>query len=276
MEGSRLKRTIVIVSTILLIAIMGITMGGRQNITLLESFAGRVITPIQKGFYAIGNGISSKVAPIVNVWEIKEINEALVAENEQLKKELIEKTLTKLELEELDHLKEALNYTNKMAIDNYISCDVVAKDQGNWFNLFTVDAGKNQGVTKNSAVINGSGLVGLVYEVGDNWSKVVSVIDNKASVGFQTLDHTYNYVGQLNGSVDFDLTGYLFDPTANIEKDITLITSGLGVYPKGILIGKISEVTVDKNELLTGIVVEPFVDFKQIDKVMIIPYEELD
>ncbi len=276
MEGSRVKRAMIIVSTILLIAIMGITMGGRQNITLLENFAGRVITPIQKGFYAIGNGISSKVAPIINVWEIKEINESLVVENEQLKKELIDKTLTKLELEELEYLKEALKYTNKMNVKKYVSCDVVAKDQGNWFNLFTVDAGTNQGVTKNSAVINGSGLVGLVYEVGDNWSKVVSVIDNKASVGFQTLDHTYSYVGQLNGSVDFNLTGYLFDPTADIQEGVTLITSGLGIYPKGILIGKISEVIIDKNELLTGIIVEPFVDFKQIDKVMIIPYEELD
>jgi len=251
-------------------------MGGRQNITLLENLAGRIVTPIQKGFYAIGNGVSSKVAPIINVWEIKEINESLVAENERLKKDLIDKTLTKLELEELDHLKEALNYTNKMAIADYISCDVVAKDQGNWFNLFTVDAGKNQGVTKNSAVINGSGLVGLVYEVGDNWAKVVSVIDNKASVGFQTLDHSYNYVGQLNGSVDFNLGGYLFDPTAEVEEGVTLITSGLGVYPKGILVGKISQVIVDKNELLTGIIVEPFVDFKHVDKVMIIPYEELD
>lgn len=276
MEGSRVKRAMIIVSTILLIAIMGITMGGRQNITLLENVAGRVITPIQKGLYAIGNGISSKVAPIINVWEIKEINESLVAENEQLKKELIDKTLTKLELEELDRLKEALNYTNKMAVDNYVSCDIVAKDQGNWFNLFTVDAGMDQGVTKNSAVVNGSGLIGLVYEVGDNWSKIVSVIDNKASVGFQTLNHSSNYVGQLNGSVDFDLTGYLFDPMADVQEGITLITSGLGVYPKGILIGKISKITIDKNELLTGIVVEPFVDFKQIDKVMIIPYEELD
>jgi rod shape-determining protein MreC len=276
MEGSRFKRTMIIISTILLIGIMGITMGGRQNITWLENIAGNIIVPIQKGFYAIGNGISSKVAPIINVWEIKEINEALVAENEALKNELIDKTLTKLELEELDHLKEALNYTNKMAIDNYVSCDVVAKEQGNWFNLFTVDAGMKQGVTKNSAVINGSGLIGLVYEVGDNWAKVVSVIDNKASVGFQTLDHSYSYVGQLNGSIDFDLNGYLFDPTADVQEDVTLITSGLGVYPKGILIGKISSVNVDKNELLTGIVVEPFVDFKQIDKVMIIPYEELD
>lgn len=276
MEGSRFKRTMIIISTILLIGIMGITMGGRQNITWLENITGNIIVPIQKGFYAIGNGISSKIAPIINVWEIKEINEALVAENEALKNELIDKTLTKLELEELDHLKEALNYTNKMAIDHYVSCDVVAKEQGNWFNLFTVDAGLKQGVTKNSAVINGSGLIGLVYEVGDNWAKVVSVIDNKASVGFQTLDQSYNYVGQLNGSIDFDLNGYLFDQTADVQAGATLITSGLGVYPKGILIGKISSVNVDKNELLTGIVVEPFVDFKQIDKVMIIPYEELD
>lgn len=276
MEGSRIKRTIIIVATIMLIGIMGITMGGRQNITLLENVAGSVVTPIQKGFYAITNAISSKVAPIINVWEIKEINESLVAENERLKKDLIDKTLSKLELEELERLKEALNYTNKMTINNYISCDVVAKEQGNWFNLFTIDAGKNQGVTKNSAVINGSGLIGLIYEAGDNWAKVVSVIDNKASVGFQTLDHSYSYVGQLNGSIDFDLTGYLFDPTADIEEGITLITSGMGVYPKGILIGKIAKVNIDKNELLTGIVVEPFVDFKQIDKVMVIPYEELN
>ncbi len=276
MDKSKIKRSIMIVVFVLLISIMGITMGGRYKVTLVENTVAIVVIPIQKVFYTIGNSIEYKMKPILSVWSIKEENERLVEENNKLKNELIKKTLTDLQLKELQNLKKALNYTDKTGIDNYISADVVSKEQGNWFNLFTIDVGSNQGLTKNSAVINGSGLIGLVYEVGDNWSKVISIIDNKASVGFRTLNDSSNYMGQSNGSSDFKLRGYLFDPRANIKVGTTLITSGLGVYPKGILIGKVSDVNVDRNELLTNIVIEPFVDFKHVDKVLVIPYEELN
>ena len=129
-------------------------------------------------------------------------------------------------------------------------------------------------MTKNSTVINGNGLVGLVYEVGEDWSKVISIIDQKSSVGFEMLRVSDDYDGILSGTTNYELIGELFDPLASIRVGEYIVTSGLGMYPKGILIGKVYEVIEDKDLILKRVKVTPVVNFRKIDKVMVIPYNE--
>lgn len=251
---------------------MALSFGGRDRITFIESKLGSIIMPIQKFFTSIGNFIDEKTEPVINVLNYKDLNENLSQENEMLKEQIVSLTMSQKELNELNELKVALKYVDQNLNSGYISCTVVSKDIGNWFNMFTVDAGSNQGITKNSAVINGNGLVGLVYEVGENWSKVISIIDQKSSVGFEMLRVSDDYDGMLSGTTNYELIGELFDPKATVKANDFIVTSGLGMYPKGILIGKIYEVVSDKDLILNRIKVTPAVDFKKINKVMIIPY----
>lgn len=85
---------------------------------------------------------------------------------------------------------------------------------------------------------------------------------------------TDDYDGVLSGTTNYELIGELFDPKASVKVGDYIVTSGLGMYPKGILIGKIYEVVVDKDLILNKIKVTPVVDFRKIDKVMVIPYVE--
>lgn len=270
--NNRYKRIVLVVIGILLIALMALSFGGRDRITFIESKLGSMIMPIQKFFTSIGNFIDEKTEPIINVLNYKDLNENLSQENEMLKEQIVSLTMSQKELSELDALKSALKYVDQNQNSGYISCNVVSKDMGNWFNMFTVDAGSDQGITKNSTVINGNGLVGLVYEVGENWSKVISIIDQKSSVGFEMLRVSDDYDGVLSGTTNYELIGELFDPKATVKVNDFIVTSGLGMYPKGILIGKIYEVVADKDLILNRIKVTPAVDFKKINKVMIIPY----
>jgi rod shape-determining protein MreC len=270
--NNRYKRIVLVVIGILLIVLMALSFGGRDRITFIESKLGSMIMPIQKFFTSIGNFIDEKTEPVINVLNYKDLNENLSQENEMLKEQIVSLTMSQKELSELDALKSALKYVDQNQNSGYISCNVVSKDMGNWFNMFTVDAGSDQGITKNSTVINGNGLVGLVYEVGENWSKVISIIDQKSSVGFEMLRVSDDYDGVLSGTTNYELIGELFDPKATVKVNDFIVTSGLGMYPKGILIGKIYEVVTDKDLILNRIKVTPAVDFKKINKVMIIPY----
>lgn len=270
--NNRYKRIVLVVIGILLVVLMALSFGGRDRITFIESKLGSMIMPIQKFFTSIGNFIDEKTEPVINVLNYKDLNENLSQENEMLKEQIVSLTMSQKELSELDSLKSALKYVDQDMNSGYISCNVVSKDIGNWFNMFTVDAGSDQGITKNSTVINGNGLVGLVYEVGENWSKVISIIDQKSSVGFEMLRVTDDYDGILSGTTNYELIGELFDPKATVKVNDFIVTSGLGMYPKGILIGKIYEVVSDKDLILNRIKVTPAVDFKKINKVMIIPY----
>lgn len=274
--NNRYTKAVLIVIGIVLIALMIVSFGGRERVSAIESALGSVVRPVQRFFSSMGSYIDEKLEPIVNVLDYKTINENLLRENQTLKEQIVSLTLSKKELEELKDLKGALRYVGRPSQAPHISCSVTAKDMGNWFNMFTIDAGSKQGVTKNSTVINGKGLVGLVYEVGDNWSKVISIIDQKSAVGFEMLKATDDYDGILSGTTNYELVGELFDPKAKVNVNDYIVTSGLGIYPKGILIGQIYEVTVDKDLILNRIKVRPVVDFRKINKVMVIPYQSED
>ena len=268
---SKWKKWLIVVLGILLLVIMGITMGGRSNITYVERLTGDILSPVNKVVSSMGNFVSDRVMPVLEVWNIKDENDALRAENELLKTELMEYTLDSKELAELRELQDSLNYVNRMRITNYVSSSVIAKDTGNWYNMFLIDVGLSDGITKNSTVMNGDGLIGLVYEVGDNWAKVISIIDNNSSIGFEMRRVNEDFDGLITGSVDSVIKGKLFDPKAKVLVGDKIMTSGVGLYPKGILIGEIKEVIVDQNDLLTEVVVEPSVNFKRLNKVIVIP-----
>lgn len=259
---------------ILLVILMALSFGGRERITFIESKLGSALAPIQRFFTSVGNFIDDKTEPLLNVLNYKNLNENLSKENEALKEQIVSLTMYQKELAELQELRRALNYIDDDQNSGYVSCNVIAKDVGNWFNMFTIDAGSKHGITKNSTVINGKGLVGLVYEVGESWSKVISIIDQKSSVGFEMLKVTDDYDGIISGTTKYELIGELYDPQAVVREGDYIVTSGLGMYPKGILIGKIDEVIMDKDLLLNKIKVTPVVDFKKINKVMVIPYVE--
>jgi len=272
--NNRYQKFLLFAIGIVLVILMALSFGGRDRVTFIESKLGAVLMPVQKFFTSIGNFIDEKTEPIINVLNYKDLNENLSRENEALKEQIVTLTMSQKELTELKDLRAALKYVSEDEESGYISCNVISKDMGNWFNMFTVDAGSNQGITKNSTVINGKGLVGIVYEVGESWSKVISIIDQKSSVGFEMLRVTDDFDGVLSGTTNYELIGELFDPKATVKEGDYIVTSGLGMYPKGILIGKIYEVVSDKDLVLNRIKVTPVVDFRKIDKVMIIPYQE--
>lgn len=272
--NSRYTKWILFFVGVILLLLMILSFGGRERITFIESKLGSVIMPVQKFFSGIGNFIDEKTEPIINVLNYKDLNDSLSKENEMLKEQIVSLTMSQKELSELKDLKGALKYVERDSSSGYISCNVISKDLGNWFNMVTIDAGANQGVTKNSTVINGNGLVGLVYEVGDDWSKVISIIDQKSSVGFEMLRVGDDYDGILSGTTNYELIGELFDPMATVKVNDYIVTSGLGMYPKGILIGKVYEVIEDKDLILKRVKVMPVVNFKKLDKVMIVPFNE--
>lgn len=268
----RYKKGIIILASIILLVLMVFSFGGRERVTIIEGYMGSVFLPIQRTLTNFGNFVDDKMEPIVNVLQYRTLNESLAHENAFLKEQIVALTMNQKELNELKDLKSALKYVDQSTNQGYVSSNVIAKDYGNWFNMFTIDVGFNQGVEKNSAVVNGSGLVGLVYEVGPNWSKVIAIIDQKSAVGFEMLRVSDDYNGILSGTTNYELVGELFDPQANVRVNDYIVTSGLGIYPKGILIGQIYEVIDDRDDFLKRIKVKPAVNFKKIDKVMVLPF----
>lgn len=272
MEGySKWKRVLLVISGLLLLVFMGISAGGKNNITAVENALGGVLSPVLSVFNRTSDSLYGKVMPVFEVWDTLEENQQLKQENIALRSQIIEMSLKEKEYIELKSLEPTLNYVRSQNITDYVAADVIGKNPGNWYNMFIVNVGTKNGVNVNSTVMSGSGLVGTVYEVGADWAKVVALIDNKCSISFESTSPDNAYEGVVTGSVDATMRGELFDPKAKVEIGQSVITSGLGVHPKGILIGKVKEIVNNKDNLLQTIIIEPAVNFRKIDKVMVIP-----
>ena len=161
---------------------------------------------------------------------------------------------------------------------NLISAEIIGKEPSNWFERFTIDKGFKHGVKKGDTVIQAvetdtniieEGIVGRVVEVSDNWSKVVSIIDENSKISFKVIRTQDG--GMISDSMDNKLTGYLFDTKADVMKGDKLFTSGLGgEYIKDLYIGEITDVVNKDEDLMKSIYIEPAIDFKKLYKVFII------
>lgn len=268
------NRMIVAFIAIILIVIIGITSSERVELTLFERTIGNVFSPVQKVVFSIGRHVSDFFASIKELFNLRE-------ENEQLKLEILKLEEENRKYENLIGKSEYL-ISEKKLLDtttyDLLSAQVVGKEPGNWFNRFTIDKGTKDGVEKGDIVIQAveiddeiieEGVVGRVLEVGDNWAKVVSIIDKDNNISFKVI-RTQD-AGILSDSMDGYLNGYLFDSKADVMKGDKLFSSGLGeVYVEDLYIGEVTNVIKEDKDLAKKIEVKPAVDFKKIYKVFVI------
>ncbi len=259
---------IIAIAAILLIIVMSITSRQRENISGVEKWVGNIFTPVQRVFSNGVTTIGDSLSSVFNIGRIKKQNGDLSNQVEELQKELIQLRLERDELEELRELRYMLNETEEKESFNSVAANIIGKSPSNWFDIFTIDVGTDNGVYRDSIVLASNGLVGRVTEVGDNWAKVSGIIDNSSSVSFQVLRDS-NTQGIITGSITSELSGYLFDPLAEIVVGDKLVTSGLGIFSRGILIGEVSDVARTSDQLLKTIKVEPAVNFKKLSKVLV-------
>ncbi len=263
---------------ITLIGIVGISIGRyskvkNNNNSLVLNVVSSVEGTLNNGFTFIKDSIGNVFKYRENATKVK----VLEKENSELKKEVIDLKNDLDSTQSLRNLKKSLNFIEENYKKNMISTKVVSKNDGNWYTSFVIGAGKEDGVKKDSIVVNGKGLIGLVYEVSDHYSKVISLLDTESSVGFQMLKNK-KYKGILGQDTHTDenykskglLEGYMFSTDYDVLPGDVLVTSGLGIYPKSIPIGEIEKVVDDKNKGLKYVVVKPYVDFKDIDDVVVI------
>lgn len=266
---------IVTVVAIILIIIIGVTASGREKITSLENLIGNIITPVQKFFYRGGESVVGTFKSIGSISQLRTENTALNEENAKLKEQVrnYEDIISKSDyLRNAAILKEKTNY-------NLVEAQIIGKDPGNWFDRFIIDKGTKDGIKKDDAVIQGiqvdgntveEGLVGRVVEVGDDWAKVIAIIDAGSNLSFNVIRTQDG--GIMKGSLDEgNISGYLFDTKADVVKGDKLLTSGLGgIFIKGLYIGEISEVTKNSDDLLVNIEVEPAINFNKLQNVFVI------
>ncbi len=267
-------RMIVISVAIILILIIGYTNKERLKLTKFEKTFGSLLTPISKVTMNIKNGVSNFFINIKDVSTLKEDNINLEIRVLELEEENLE---LKNVIGMSDYLKNEARLIQSSS-HNFIQAQITSKEPGNWYNRFVVDKGSNHGIKNGDTVVTGfeieqnlvqEGIVGRVIDVGPNWSKVVTIIDERNKIAFKNVRTQDG--GILNGSIDGIISGYLFDSKSDVIVGDKLYTSGLGdSFIKDVYIGEIEEVIDDVEDLIKTVIVKPAINFKKLQRVMII------
>ena len=256
-----------LILAIICIVLMGLSGFAESGKGPLSWAAGYTIVPMQKGINRVGMWIGDVSENFATLQEIKK-------ENKELKSRLEEMTTENNRLQQnsatLERYKELYKMDQNTADYPKVAANVIASENSNWFSKFTIDKGSNDGIREDMNVLSGTGLVGIVTEVGPNWATVSAMI-------LTTFDKCI-----VSGDLQTVQDGLLkFEQLANNENEVAVgeqvVTSNISSkYLQGLLVGYISEVNVDSNNLTRSGYIIPATDFKELQEVLVITTTKQD
>lgn len=264
------KKKIIAVTAILITAIALFAGGKNLNASALESVIGFVVTPFQDLTTGIGSWVESTA-------DSAKDKSTLLEENAALKEELAKLQDESKRLEQYEKENDALSALLKISqkYPNYKSTGtkIIAKNPGVWYNAFTINKGTGDSVSANMILIASGGVVGKILESGNNYSKAQSILDSRSAVPAMSL--RTGDLGVVKGDYTLMNDGLCkmeyIDGEAQIAVGDEIVTSQLSeVYPEGLSIGKVTKIETDSNGLTKYAIIEPFVDLKHLDTLLVI------
>ena len=235
------------------------------------------VIPMQQGINQVGGWLNDVTENFETLKQVRDENEKLQARVDEL---YTENNYLQEEKYELERLQELYKLDQSYADYEKTAAHVIGKDAGNWFSSFTIDKGSIDGIKVDMNVMAGSGLVGIVTDVGPTWATVRSIIDDSSNVSGMVLSTSDRCM--VNGDLTLMNDGKIrFEQMENNENEVAvgdqIVTSYISdKYLQGILIGYISEVNVDSNNLTRSGYITPVVDFKNLQEVLVITTTKAD
>ena len=271
-KNPRLLLFVLVVLHLILISLNRVP--GQPNIRYLQVVMMAGVTPLQ---WLASHGVSSVKSLWGGYFDLrgaKRENEWLKARNSQLESQIIE-------LQEKAKLFERLEALNRFpALSSYqrVNALVIGRDSDNWFKTILIDRGSIAGVEKDHPVMTTEGLVGRVISVSPISSRVLLITDERHGAGAVVAQTAENrLVGTLKGKNQALLELKFLSEGGKLENGEQVITSGQDqLYPKGLLIGRIKNLTTPE-VTAAPVDVEPAAGLEKLEtvSVLLVPRQEI-
>jgi len=268
---------ILMIISFLLLVLMIYSAATEGDMDIFQNVLGTVFTPMQKGAATVKDYFAEKLSYFTKYDDLKEENKRL---REELNKAYSnEREKLRLEQENTE-LKKYLNIKDTHTNINGLAYGrIIARDAEDYLSSFTIDKGTLHGVTVNNVVITPDGVIGVVYEVGFNFSKATTILEPGTPIG--ALVSRTRDAAIIEGDNELKKDGFcklsLLPSGQSAAEGDFVETSGLGgIFPKGLIIGRVKEVHPEPYGISHYAVVEPTADILNAKDVMIITsFEEI-
>ncbi|KGR83415.1 rod shape-determining protein MreC [Lysinibacillus odysseyi] len=268
---SNKKLIVLLVSVIFLVALISFSLRDRQNATFPEKiikdtvgFAQGIVAKPTNYITGIFDGIES----LLNTYE----------ENKRLKMRLEEFAVLQTKVHNLEkenaNLRELSDKEQSLLDYNPVHATVIARNPDQWEEKIILNKGSKNGIEKNMAVMTARGLIGKIILVTPYTSEVELLYTNNSNYRVSALvqsgkEDIYGLIEGFDAERN-ELVLKRIDSSKKIEVGEKVVSSGLGgIFPKGIPIGEITEVTTDDFGLTKMAFVKPSADFSLLEEVII-------
>jgi len=223
------------------------------------------LLPVEAGMVRVAESVESLWEQFTEIGRLRVENARLRAQVDVLSRDasaLREQAASAGRLERLLALTEQITYRS-------VAGRVITRDPSRWFTTLTVNRGGRDGVARNSPVVTPDGVVGRVIEVTPTASRVLLVADSRSALGVLIQGSRDAGVVEGRGSGSLHLK-YLSRAAAAKRGDV-VVTSGLGgIFPRGLVVGRITSVTREEGALLQEAEVEPAAALDRLEEVLIL------
>lgn len=271
------KIGIISVLLVALFAVLNLTGFSKE----IKNFFYLISSPIQKIFWEVGERTSNFFEGISETKNIKKENEDLKLKIQELEVEIASLKETKKENE---FLRKALEIDLKKDF-NLVLAEVIGEDLSG--DILIINKGSRDGISKDFPVITEQKvLVGKISQTYDNFSKVMLITNKESAFNGKIEEKDYNppttssqppggdwapIEGVVKGGGNFKLYFELLPKDKEIKEGESVITSSLGgIFPKGLLVGKIKEVKKSDVEPFQQAEILPIFDIKELKNLLII------
>ena len=236
----------------------------------LRDAVSMVVVPLQKGMNNLGLWTYDKYTTLQEISVVLDENKELKSKVDDLTEEINQ---LRQDTYELSRLRELYELDEKYPGYTKVGARIIEVTTDNWSKAFKVDKGSDDGIKKDMNVIAGGGLVGIVADVGKNYSIIKTVVEDNNSVSGMLIDTNDTCI--VEGDIELSDSGLIklthFKSDLTVRDGDKIVTSNISdKYLQGILIGYAKDVEPDSNNLTQSGYLVPAVDFNNLQEVLII------
>ncbi len=263
---NRRFRNYIVLAIIIVLCLIIITVSFRES-DLINNIKVKTVDffkPIQEKFYSFTSPIIRFINSIRDYINLRQKYLDLQEENALLRQKYSEEINLKVEN---DSLRKLLGVKLREDYET-VTARVIGYYESKWQSEIVLNVGKSDGVQEGMGVINQDGLIGVVILAGNDTCNVRVINDPQSNIGVRILSS--RKLGIIQGTQDRKINLNYISSEESVFKGDVIITSEYGNLPGEILIGRVSEVSENPGDPYKIIEIEPFVDFKKIEYVLII------
>ena len=261
-QALALRLALLVVAAVLLVFL------SRQGwLRPVEDAVAFVAVPIQRALDSTTGATSYVLGSFQETRNLREENAALRRDVGRLHQEVVSLRGARIENRTL---REQLGYAQTTSEWNLLPAQVIGRDPTNLLEAIIIDRGSSAGLEKGMVVVTPLGVVGKVTRVASHWSKVQLITSPSMAVNAVVQGGPRRTFGIVYGTPDGLQMRYILQTEELNEQDL-IVTSGMGGgFPKDFVLGKVTVVQQEDHEVFQTAVIEPLVDFSQLEHVMVV------